>query len=182
MRLYLLSLLGEGEQHGYQIIANLRDRVGGGYSPSAGTIYPRLRQLQREGLVEARTEAGRVVYQVTDAGAVALRDHAAEVGNLDADLGRVALEMTTQLRSEVHNSARELRAELRAQAAALRSPSPAPPFNGDLRRELERFTTEWARLVPPTTTVSQAREALSAAVTAAVTQLRETFREGRPGG
>jgi DNA-binding PadR family transcriptional regulator len=177
MRLYLLALLSEGEQHGYQIIASLRERFGGGYSPSAGTIYPRLRQLEREGLVTTRSESGRVVYRVTAAGAAVLRDHAAEVGNLEEELERAALEMSTHLRSEVHRSARDLRAELRAQAAALRAPKAAPPFNDALRQELERFAAEWGRIVPAETTPSRAQAALSAAVAAALAQLRETFRE-----
>ncbi|MGB6771893.1 MAG: PadR family transcriptional regulator [Candidatus Dormiibacterota bacterium] len=180
MRLYLLALLSEGDQHGYQLIASLRERFGGGYSPSAGTIYPRLRQLEREGLVNARREAGRIVYQVTPAGDAVLAEHAEEVGNLDAELGRVALEMTTQLRSEVQGSARDLRAELRAQAAALRAPAALPPFGAALRQEMARFATEWGRLVPPEITPSEAQAALSAAIAAALAQLRETFREGDP--
>ena len=78
-----------------------------------------------------------------------LAEHAEEVGNLDAELGRVALEMTTQLRSEVQGSARDLRAELRAQAAALRAPTALPPFGAALRQEMARFAAEWGRLVPP---------------------------------
>jgi DNA-binding PadR family transcriptional regulator len=181
MRLYLLALLSEGEQHGYQIIASMRERFGGGYSPSAGTIYPRLRQLEREGLVSSRSESGRVLYRVTDSGAAVLRDNADEVGNLEGELGRVALEMTTQLRSEVHRSARDLRAELRAQAAALRHPTPTAPFSQALHQEMERFEAEWARLVPAETTPSQAQAALSAAITAALAQLRQTFQKDRPG-
>jgi len=182
MRLYLLVLLSEGEQHGYQLIASLRARFGGGYSPSAGTIYPRLRQLEREGLVNARRESGRVVYQVTPSGEAVLLEHADEVGNLEAELGRVALEMTTQLRSEVQRSARDLRAELRAQAAALRTPTALPPFRDALRQELDRFAAEWGRLVPAETTPSEAQAALSAAIAAAVAQLRETFRQDHPRG
>ncbi len=51
LRLYLLSLLAEAPQHGYGIIQSLTDRTGGTYTPSAGTIYPRLAKLEEEGLV-----------------------------------------------------------------------------------------------------------------------------------
>jgi DNA-binding PadR family transcriptional regulator len=180
MRLYLLALLSDGEQHGYQIIASLRERFGGGYSPSAGTIYPRLRQLEREGLVSSRSDSGRILYRVTDAGAAVLREHADEVGNLEGELGRVALEMSTQLRSEVHRSARDLRAELRAQAAALRHPTPTSPCSQVLHQELARFAAEWGRLVPAETTPSQAQTALSAALTAALAQLRQTLQKDHP--
>jgi len=111
-----------------------------------------------------------------------LREHADEVGALEGELGRMALEMTTQLRSEVHRSARELRSELRAQAAALRTPTPTPPFSQALRQELERFAAEWGRLVPAETSPSQAQAALSAAISAAIAELRQTFRKDRPSG
>ena len=58
MRLYLLALLNEGPRHGYEIIQSLEERFNGLYSPSAGTVYPRLAKLEEEGLVE-RTEDGR---------------------------------------------------------------------------------------------------------------------------
>lgn len=45
MRLYLLHLLKEGPKHGYDIIQALTDRFGGTYSPSAGSVYPRLAKL-----------------------------------------------------------------------------------------------------------------------------------------
>ena len=51
LRLYLLSLLAESPKHGYELIQALSERFGGTYSPSAGTIYPRLAKLEEEGLV-----------------------------------------------------------------------------------------------------------------------------------
>jgi len=68
MRLYLLALLNEGPRHGYEVIQSLEERFNGLYSPSAGTVYPRLAKLEEEGLVE-RTEDGRKgTYRITDAG------------------------------------------------------------------------------------------------------------------
>ena len=51
LRLYLLRLLDEEPRHGYEVIRLLRDRFMGVYSPSPGTIYPRLARLEEEGLV-----------------------------------------------------------------------------------------------------------------------------------
>ena len=51
LRLYLLALLESGPKHGYELIKALSERFGGTYSPSAGTIYPRLGKLEEEGLV-----------------------------------------------------------------------------------------------------------------------------------
>jgi len=58
LRLYLLALLESGPKHGYELIKALSERFGHTYSPSAGTIYPRLGKLEEEGLV-ATESAGR---------------------------------------------------------------------------------------------------------------------------
>ncbi|MGA7173458.1 MAG: PadR family transcriptional regulator [Candidatus Dormiibacterota bacterium] len=180
MRLYLLSLLGNGELHGYQLLRTLKERVGGDYTPSAGTVYPRLRQLEREGLVLARQEAGRIFYRLTGAGETALRDQAPEIQELETEVGRIASGMASQLQSEVRDSARELREELRAQSQALRSRAGRPPFDADLQQQLARFTAEWTRLLAPGTTSAEARAALVTAIEAAVAQLRHTLEDQQP--
>ena len=66
LRLYLLALLESGPKHGYELIKALSERFGGTYSPSAGTIYPRLGKLEEEGLVATRTEGRRTDAPGTD--------------------------------------------------------------------------------------------------------------------
>ena len=56
LRLYLLSLLAEAPRHGYELMQALEHRFGGTYSPSAGTIYPRLSKLEEEGLLTKAVE------------------------------------------------------------------------------------------------------------------------------
>src|SRR5690606_37541527 len=68
LRLYLLLLLSESPQHGYGIIQALTDRTGGTYTPSAGTIYPRLAKLEEEGLVSKTVDGRTTIYAITDAG------------------------------------------------------------------------------------------------------------------
>jgi DNA-binding PadR family transcriptional regulator len=46
-----------GEAHGYAIMGELKERVGGGWKPSPGAIYPALLGLVESGHVE--TETGR---------------------------------------------------------------------------------------------------------------------------
>ena len=70
LRLYLLSLLAERPQHGYELIQALSERFGGTYSPSAGTIYPRLAKLEEEGLVTKTAGDRKTVYEITDAGQI----------------------------------------------------------------------------------------------------------------
>ena len=57
-----------GPRHGYEVIRLLQDRFLGVYSPSPGTIYPRLARLEEEGLVTHEVVKGKKVYRLTDAG------------------------------------------------------------------------------------------------------------------
>src|SRR3954454_17120305 len=68
IRLAILSLLADGPKHGYQLMKEIGERSGGMYKASAGSIYPTLQQLEDELLVTSRTERGRKVYTLTDAG------------------------------------------------------------------------------------------------------------------
>ena len=68
LRLYLLNLLDESPRHGYDLMQALSDRTGGTYTPSAGTIYPRLAKLEEEGLVTKTVDGRKTVYAITDAG------------------------------------------------------------------------------------------------------------------
>src|SRR5258708_10581372 len=68
IRLAILSLLSEGPKHGYQLMKEMKERSGGMYRASAGSVYPTLQQLEDEGLVRAEMQNGRRVYQLTDEG------------------------------------------------------------------------------------------------------------------
>ncbi|HVC22377.1 MAG TPA: PadR family transcriptional regulator [Candidatus Dormibacteraeota bacterium] len=171
----MLALLEEGELHGYQIIRTLQDRIGGDYRPSAGTVYPRLRQLERDGLVAARDAAGRVFYRLTEAGRAELREQAAQIGELDAEVERIHHGIGSPLKADVRRSAQALREEMRAQAKALRNQDHTAPFGSDLQRELSRFSSEWGRLATSASNPEQARRALSAAIEAALRELRRSL-------
>jgi DNA-binding PadR family transcriptional regulator len=83
LRLYLLALLEEQPRHGYELIQALSDRFGGTYSPSAGTIYPRLAKLEEEGLVTKRTDGRKSVYEITDAGRAELESRRHELDAIE---------------------------------------------------------------------------------------------------
>ena len=68
VRAAILALLAEEPMHGYQIIGQLRERSGGMWRPSAGSVYPTLQQLEDEGLVKAEEHDGRKVYALTEDG------------------------------------------------------------------------------------------------------------------
>src|SRR5260221_9525869 len=91
LRLYLLKLLDEAPRHGYEVIRLLQDRFLGVYSPSPGTIYPRLARLEEEGLVTHDEVDGKKVYRITDKGreeSPAPLDHPAELGEELTESGR----------------------------------------------------------------------------------------------
>jgi len=123
LRLYLLSLLDEAPRHGYELIRALEDRFNGMYSPSAGTIYPRLARLEEEGLVEREDSGRKAVYRITDAGRAEVRDRAAELRDLDDDLTASVQRLASQVREQVHAASRDLRGELAAAAKAARAAS-----------------------------------------------------------
>jgi DNA-binding PadR family transcriptional regulator len=156
------------------VIRSLNERFEGRYTPSAGSVYPRLRQLQLEGLVDASEREGRVVYRLTPAGKEALGQRAEELQAMDLEIGRLVQEMAAELKSDVRTSARALREELQAEARALSTSS--PPFRHELDRELARFTAEWARLVPSGTSTTRAQSALHRALEIALEELRRAFR------
>ena len=49
LRWVVLQLVAEQPRHGYEIIKEIESRVGGGYSPSPGVIYPTLTLLEEMG-------------------------------------------------------------------------------------------------------------------------------------
>lgn len=49
----LLAILGEGENYGYAIIQEVRERSGGILEWTDGMLYPVLHRLEKEGLIES---------------------------------------------------------------------------------------------------------------------------------
>ncbi len=64
----ILLLLDEQPRHGYEIITELAERSEGRWRPSPGSIYPVLKRLSREGLVQPSEEEGRRTFSLTPAG------------------------------------------------------------------------------------------------------------------
>jgi DNA-binding PadR family transcriptional regulator len=153
LRLYLLKLLDESPRHGYDVIRELEDRFMGLYSPSAGTVYPRLARLESEGLVTHTTEEGRKVYRITDAGKAELESRQGDLDDLEAEISGSVRDLATEIRTEVRGSVKDLRSELKAAAKDMRRENRAHarddrassrPSSDPQSVELER-TIEWFR-------------------------------------
>lgn len=76
----LLELLQEQPKHGYEMMKDLEDRMGGFYAPSAGAIYPTLQLLEDRGWVTVETADGKKVYTITDEGRQALAEQTERMG------------------------------------------------------------------------------------------------------
>lgn len=121
LRLYLLSLLESGPKHGYELIKALSERFGGTYSPSAGTIYPRLGKLEEEGLVATETEGRRTNYRITPAGLVELNRRRDELAGVENDISASVRRLADNLREDIRVNMRGLRADLAATAEAAKA-------------------------------------------------------------
>jgi DNA-binding PadR family transcriptional regulator len=159
LRLYLLKLLDESPRHGYDVIRELEDRFMGLYSPSAGTVYPRLARLESEGLVTHDVSEGRKVYRITPAGRQELAGRQGDLDDLEQEIAGSVRDLATEIRSEVGRSVKDLQAELKAAAKdvrrqnraagreARRAPEDAPPAADDIERAIVWFRSELRSVV-----------------------------------
>ncbi|MGI9823488.1 PadR family transcriptional regulator [Agromyces sp. Marseille-Q5079] len=116
LRLYLLALLEEQPRHGYELIQALTERFGGTYTPSAGTIYPRLSKLEEEGLVTKSTDGRKTVYEITAAGRAELESRRHELDGIENEVTDSVRRLADGVRAEVNEAMRSLRAELASAA------------------------------------------------------------------
>jgi DNA-binding PadR family transcriptional regulator len=86
VKLVILKLLSEEPSYGYQLIKTMEQRLAGGYTPSAGVIYPTLTMLEEEGLAISSAENNKKVYSLTPEGQAYLEANQAQVGQLFARL------------------------------------------------------------------------------------------------
>ena len=88
VRAAALLLLADKPAHGYQLIQEIADLSKGAWTPSPGSIYPVLQQLEDEGLVEFERVDGRKTATLTDAGREYVEEHRDELGTPWEDAAR----------------------------------------------------------------------------------------------
>jgi DNA-binding PadR family transcriptional regulator len=80
LRLVILSLIAEQPRHGYELIKEIEDRLGGAYAPSPGVVYPTLTLLEDLGYAELQVGEGpKKLYAATDEGRAFLEQNKASV-------------------------------------------------------------------------------------------------------
>lgn len=88
LRLLLLAMIAEQPRHGYELIKQIEERLGGSYSPSPGVIYPTLSWLDDMGYAVIDAEpSGRKRYRITAEGEAFLTANRPAVDALLARLG-----------------------------------------------------------------------------------------------
>ncbi|AWI29228.1 PadR family transcriptional regulator [Streptomyces sp. ICN441] len=68
VRASILALLKDRPMHGYEMIQEIGERSGGAWKPSPGSVYPTLQLLEDEGLIASRSDGGKKLFTLTDAG------------------------------------------------------------------------------------------------------------------
>jgi len=133
LRLYLLSLLDESPRHGYDLMQALADRTGGTYTPSAGTVYPRLAKLEEEGLVTKTVDGRKTIYEITAAGHAEVAARADELQGIEDGLTDSVRALADEVRGSVREAMRSLRADLAAAEREERKAAPSAPPADDPR-------------------------------------------------
>ncbi|MEV1241410.1 helix-turn-helix transcriptional regulator [Nonomuraea sp. NPDC050022] len=121
LRLYLLKLLEESPRHGYEVIRLLQDRFLGVYSPSPGTIYPRLARLEEEGLVTHEVIEGKKVFSITDRGRDELNARLDELDDLEQEISASVRDIAREVKEDVRETVKSLRDELTKMAKDVRT-------------------------------------------------------------
>ncbi|SEF82660.1 DNA-binding transcriptional regulator, PadR family [Thermomonospora echinospora] len=144
LRLYLLKLLEESPRHGYEVIRLLQDRFLGVYSPSPGTIYPRLARLEAEGLVTHEVVKGKKVYSLTDKGRAELERRMDELAELEEEISASAQQFAREVQQDVRQTVRSLREELTQAAREMREQGRSASKDA-WKGTKERQKDEWRR-------------------------------------
>ena len=98
--LLVLAVLRDRELYGYQIAHEIRDRSGGAFAPSEGSLYPALHRLEAEGALTAvwrDSDRGprRRYYRITDKGGTMLAAQEREWAEFSRGVAGVAFGTAT---------------------------------------------------------------------------------------
>ncbi len=76
LRLFILRTLLSRPKSGYDILREIEEKTKGEWSPSKGTIYPILTELEEEGLIEGVEEGARArrAFRTTEMGSAHLAE------------------------------------------------------------------------------------------------------------
>jgi DNA-binding PadR family transcriptional regulator len=119
LRFILLSMIAARPAHGYDLIKALEERMGGGYSPSPGVIYPTLTMLEEQGFARAMAEDGKKLYRATDEGEAFLKANQASLDVIQTRIDGIARERSMVLDPRIIRAIENLKTALRLRLAGL---------------------------------------------------------------
>jgi DNA-binding PadR family transcriptional regulator len=77
IRIATLILLSKKPHHGYEIMKEIKERTRGFWKPTAGGMYPILKDLQKSGYIQgewdAKTRRRKKIYKATESGRAVLK-------------------------------------------------------------------------------------------------------------
>jgi DNA-binding PadR family transcriptional regulator len=122
IRTAALLLLAEEPRNGYQIMQEVQERSDDVWSPSPGSVYPALQQLEDEGLIRSEEIEGRKLFALTDAGKAYLQergtDKPAPWEQMNDDLGSKGIEIRKVVREVMSAFAQVMRTGSEEQMSA----------------------------------------------------------------
>ena len=90
LRIAVLILLSKKPHHGYKIMKEVRKRTLGFWRPTAGGVYPILRDLEETGYVKGewdnQTKRKRKIYEITETGRTVLERALAKESQLSSGM------------------------------------------------------------------------------------------------
>lgn len=117
LRFILLSMIAATPAHGYDLIKALEERMGGGYSPSPGAIYPTLTMLEEQGFARITAADGKKLYQATAEGEAFLKANQASLHTIQARIDAIARERSVVPDPRIVRAIENLRTALRLRLA-----------------------------------------------------------------
>ena len=73
LKMALLRCLSSGDMHGLEMIKRIKEITSGEWVPSPGSVYPILREFERDRLAVKRQDGRTLIYSLTDEGRRSLR-------------------------------------------------------------------------------------------------------------
>jgi DNA-binding PadR family transcriptional regulator len=93
IRIGILILLSKKPAHGYEIMKEINNRTKGFWKPTAGGVYPILRDLEKTGYIkgEWQTQKNRrlKIYKITESGELILRHAIVKQAEISNNIGNL---------------------------------------------------------------------------------------------
>jgi len=123
IRMGVLILLNKKPSHGYEIMKEINSRTKGFWQPTAGGVYPILRDLEKSGYIKGQwqTQKNRrlKVYKITESGELILRRAIVKQAEISNNIGSLFREFARDVLN------------IEANASMPTMPSPFTPFLDD---------------------------------------------------